>query len=169
MPSRIVMHRGVDPVSCTRRWPSRRLKRTDQEDLAVLLYASFRGSIDDEGETLRDAECESARLFAGGYGRLLGNCSFVMEDADHLLSACIVTWFEPHSAPLIAFSMTRPEVRRQGRARQLLAQSIDALRDHRHSRVTLIVTDGNTSAETLYRSLGFEAIASDSDTPRGSV
>jgi len=169
MVSRIVMERNVERVPCVRRCPSRVLRPADQENLAVLLYAAFRGSIDDEGETLGDAERESASLFGDGYGTLLADCSYVMEDAEHLLSACIVTWFGPHDAPLIAFSMTRPEILRQGRARQLLAESIDGLRNRGYDRVTLIVTSGNTPAEALYRAVAFQPVSIGSDTSRGSV
>jgi ribosomal protein S18 acetylase RimI-like enzyme len=161
MSDRIVMECALPSVaSDTPRRPSRTLLPSDEQDLSILLYGAFRGSIDDEGETLKDAEEEIRRLFSGRYGRLLADCSFVMEGEEHLLSASLVTWFEGHDAPLIAFSMTRPEHRREGRARQLLEQSMGALSSRGYARATLVVTKGNTAAENLYRSLGFRPILS---------
>lgn len=40
----------------------------DKEDLAILLYAAYRGTIDDEGETFADAVAEVDKLFAGPTG-----------------------------------------------------------------------------------------------------
>ena len=135
------------------------MRESDREDLAILLYATFRGTIDDEGETFADALAEIDRTFAGDYGELLFDCSFVIERGEFLASACLIGRSDPHDAPLVVFSMTRPDAQRQGLARLLLRRSIDALVDRGHKRLTLIVTEGNAPAEHLYASLGFRPIA----------
>ena len=48
-----------------------------------------------------------------------------------------------------------PECRRRGMARQLLIATLDMMRARGGTRVRLGVIDGNTPAQSLYRSLGF--------------
>jgi GNAT superfamily N-acetyltransferase len=139
-------------------WECRPVRASDRQDLAILLYAAFRGTVDDEGETFSDALAEIDRTLAGAYGDLLFSCSFVIERGEFLASACLVVRSDPHGTPLVAFSMTRPDGQRQGMARFLLQRSIDALLDRGHERLTLIVTEGNAPAQHLYASLGFRPI-----------
>lgn len=138
--------------------PRRTARKSDREDLAILLYAAYRGTIDDDGETFADALAEIDKLFAGGYGEFLSDCSFVIEEGEFLASASLITWWEPHRAPLVAFAMTRPEAQGRGMARSLLKESMNALLDRGDERLTLIVTDGNTPAQSLYESLGFRPV-----------
>ena len=132
---------------------------SDREDLAILLYAAFRGTIDDEGETFADAIAEIDKAFAGDYGDLLLDCSFVIERDEFLASACLIGLSEPDGVPLVVFSMTRPDAQRQGLARYLLGQSIDALLDRGYGQLRLVVTEGNAPAQSLYASLGFRPMA----------
>jgi ribosomal protein S18 acetylase RimI-like enzyme len=138
-------------------WPCRAIRASDAEDLAMLLYAAFRGTIDDTGETFADAEKEIERTLAGDYGRLLFDCSFTIEARDVLSSACLISWYEPVGSPFVAFTMTRPENKAQGMARFLLQQSINALLDRGYACLSLIVTEQNQPAFNLYTSLGFVA------------
>lgn len=156
---RIAMDLDLSRQCPSERWPARTVRPSDAEDLAILLYASFRSTVDDEGETFADARAEIERTLDGGYGRFLPDASFVIEQGEFLASACLVSWFEPHDAPLVVFSMTRPEAQRRGMARDLLRRSTNALLDAGYRRLTLIVTVGNTAAERLYASLGFTPIA----------
>ena len=135
-------------------------REDEKDDLAILLYAAYRGTIDDEGGTFADARAEIERLFDGVHGQFLGNCSFVVEEGEFLASASLITWWEPHDAPLVAFTMTRPEAQARDLARSLLTRSMNALCDAGYDRLTLVVTDGNTPAQRLYRSLGFRTFAS---------
>ena len=89
--------------------PCRTVRADDVDSLSVLLYAAFRGTIDDEGESFADALAEIERTFAGGYGKLLTNCSFVAEKGEFLVSACLIGLSEPGPVPLVIFSMTRPD------------------------------------------------------------
>jgi ribosomal protein S18 acetylase RimI-like enzyme len=152
---RTAMTLVLRPQIHRRTFPSRPVRADDAEELAILLHASFRGGIDDEGETFGDAAREIETLHSGGYGDFLPDCSFVVEGDDRLRAACLVTWFEPHTAPLVAFTMTHPEDRRRGMARHLLQRSIEALLARGETRLTLVVTPGNDAAVALYRTLGF--------------
>ncbi len=140
-------------------WPCRTVRPSDRENLAILLYAAFRGTIDDEGETFADALVEIDRVFSGDYGDLLFDCSFVIERGEFLASSCLIGLSESDGVPLVVFSMTRPDAQREGLARYLLRRSIDALLDHGFTRLRLIVTEGNTPAQSLYASLSFRPIA----------
>jgi len=119
----------------------------------------LRGTIDDEGESFADALAEIDKVFSGDYGKPLRDCSFVVERGDFLASACLIGLAEPDDAPLVVFSMTRPDAQREGLARSLMQRSIDALLDRGFERLRLIVTEGNAPAQRLYASLGFRPIA----------
>ena len=166
------MDRRRIPMTC--RLSRRRLEpdptcrhptEADRLDLAILLYAAYRKTIDDEGETFADALAEIDKVFADGYGRFLPGCSFVVAEGEFLLSACLISWWEPHDAPLVVFTMTRPEAQGRGLARALLQRSMNALIDAGYDRLTLIVTDGNSPAQHLYESLGFGPIPSERPQP----
>ena len=143
----------------SRQWSARAVQAEDANDLAILLYAAFRGTIDDEGEPFSAAVREIDKTMAGDYGRLLSDCSFVIEKGDFISSACLISWYEPVEGPFVVFTMTRPESKSQGMARFLLEKSINALISRGDTKLTLIVTDGNLPAQHLYTSLGFEAMA----------
>ena len=51
--------------------------------------------------------------------------------------------------------MTRPEYKGCGMGRFVLQTAINRLLEAGYSTLSLIVTDGNTSAQRLYHSLGF--------------
>ena len=153
---RIPMSVQLKRQTVVKDWPSRTIRTSDARDLAILLYAAFRGTIDDEGETFTDAVREIEKTFAGDYGRLLPDCSYVIRSGEFIASACLISWFERHNAPLVAFTMTRPEHKRQGMARFLLKGSINALIDRGYRQLTLIATAGNEPAQRLYASLGFQ-------------
>jgi ribosomal protein S18 acetylase RimI-like enzyme len=137
---------------------SRTVAPRDRDALAILLFAAYRGTIDDEGDSFADALAEIEKMLRGDYGRFLPECSFVVKDGEFLSSACLVSFFEPHDAPLVVFLMTRPEAKRRGLARLLLTRSMNALLDAGYERLTLVVTDGNEPAQRLYRTLGFTPI-----------
>ena len=136
--------------------PHRSVGPSDREDLAILLYAAFRGTIDDEGETFADALAEVDKTLSGGYGDLLLDCSFVVERGAFHASACLIG--RAGDVPLVVFSMTRPDAQREGLARYLLRRSINALLNRGHRRLRLLVTEGNAPAQRLYASLGFRQI-----------
>ncbi len=152
---RIPMEVALQVQAVPRTVLGRAVRSEDKEGLAILLYAAYRGTIDDEGDSFADALEEIEKTFRGDYGRLLADCSFVVADGEFLASACLVTFFEPHDAPLVVFLMTRPEAKRRGLAHSLLQQSMNALHDAGYSRLTLVVTEGNVEAQRLYDSIGF--------------
>jgi len=159
----VTSRRVVETCSLVRQTPSsaipvRGVRPCDEQGLAVLLYAAYRGTIDDEGETFSDALAEIGKTLAGDYGDFLPECSFLIEEGEFIASAVLISWWEPHQAPLVVFTMTRPEHRRKGYARTLIQGSMNALIDRGYNRLTLVVTEGNTPAQRLYDRLGFKPI-----------
>lgn len=142
------------------------LRGLDGDDglmLGELLYAAYKGTIDDEGQSLEEAHDEAIETLQGRYGHIIWPASFIATgaadaadatDAEIAVSCCVVTDSEKFG-PLIAFVATRPEFQKRGLARTLIAKSIDALRDVDVDLVTLVVTNGNEPAISLYRKLGF--------------
>lgn len=153
---RIPMSLNLQQQSFEHEWSCRTVRTSDANDLAILLYAAFRGTIGDEGDPFSAAVREIERTMAGDYGRLMPDCSFVIEDGEFLASVCLISWYDPTEGPFVIFTMTRPESKGQGMARFLLKKSINALIEREYEQLTLIVTDGNQPAQRLYASLGFQ-------------
>ena len=153
---RIPMSLNLETQSFEHKWSCRTVRLSDANDLAILLYAAFRGTIDDEGDPFSAAVREIEKTISGDYGRLMSDCSFVIEDGEFIASACLISWYDPTEGPFVVFTMTRPESKGQGMARFLLKKSINALIERGDRQLTLIVTDGNQPAQSLYTSLGFQ-------------
>lgn len=129
----------------------------DVEALAVLMGDAYRGAIDAEpGQGLDDARREIAETFAGSYGELMPEASFLANDGGEIVSACLVTRFE--GAPFIAFTMTRADRKGRGLSTALLTTTLHALAAAGEPHVDLVVTAGNEPAERIYASLGFEVV-----------
>jgi len=127
----------------------------DAPAIAELMLAAYRGTIDDEGETPEETLDVVRRLFAGEFGVVLWNISEVTVRAGRLAAATICTVWQ--GRPFVAFMVTAPEFKRQGLARAGLTRAINRLAAAGDPLLRLVVTAGNTQAETLYASLGFVA------------
>jgi ribosomal protein S18 acetylase RimI-like enzyme len=138
---------------------SRPLVESDAPDLAILMLAAFRGTLDDEGEDIDQARDEVRQTFAGVYGPLMWNSSFVVDDESArpaLRSASVITFWQ--GSPLLSFTVTHPRAGRSGLATALICQSARTLAAAGHTRLDLFVTRGNTPAERLYDKLGFRDV-----------
>jgi GNAT superfamily N-acetyltransferase len=157
-PRRIPMELVLREQALPTEFRARSVRPNDEEALAILLFAAYRGTIGDEGNSFADALEEIRKTFRGDYGRFLPGCSSIVEEGEFLSSACLVSFFEPHNAPLVVFLMTRPELKRRGLARRVLQCSMNLLLVEGYRRLTLVVTDGNDPAQRLYDTLGFTPI-----------
>ncbi len=79
-----------------------------------------------------------------------------MEREGQLVAACLITRFE--GKPWLSVSMTRPRCKRRGLARGLLIECLDVPAERGYEEIGLMVTKGNSAAEHLYRSFGFEPV-----------
>jgi ribosomal protein S18 acetylase RimI-like enzyme len=142
---------GVDPDQA-----ARLVSRADVPELAHLMIDAYRGTIDDEGETLEEAQAEMRATMDGKYGEFLSTCSFAIELDGVLVSACLVTFWE--GMPLIAFTMTHPDRQNRGLLTEILKRSINAMIAEGHEEARLLVTKGNLPAVHVYERLGFQTI-----------
>lgn len=126
------------------------------EALGKLMDASYRGTIDHEGETPEQCYEEMKGTIEGKYGSLIESASFVSMDGPIAASACLITLWK--GEPLLAFSMTDPAYQGKGLASLLIQKSISALRLAGLPELYLVVTEGNAPAEHLYSKLGFERL-----------
>lgn len=125
----------------------------DEQDLGVLMFRAYLGTIDQEEETLEQAHAEIRKTIVGEYGAFVPSCSMVIERHDQLLSATLVTRFQER--PFIAFSFTAPEHKNMGLARACMNASMAALAANGERELRLVVTLANEPAYHLYQSLGF--------------
>jgi RimJ/RimL family protein N-acetyltransferase len=133
---------------------SEKIESSHVPELAKLMDASYKNTIDYEGETPEQCVQEMKDTIAGKYGPFIYSASFILKNKDKAVSAILLT--EWKSQPLIAYTMSDPDFQGKGLAKNLIRKSISALAKLNRKELFLVVTDGNTSAQNLYKSLGFE-------------
>lgn len=125
------------------------------ERLAPLMLAAYRGTPDDEGETLQDTVEVIRSAIAGGLGTWLAQASFVAVDGGGRPIGAVVTVQEGDGAPFIAFVFTHPAYTGHGVAARLISHVSRVLAEAGHPELRLWVSAGNERALRLYRHLGF--------------
>lgn len=153
------MHLTLQPQAVEERWRARPVTEADKDALAALMLEAYRGTIDDDGETLEDALVVVQQHFAGEDGPALNSCSFVIEQDGQAVAAVLVMLWEKTGYPLVSFLMTHPTVKNQGMGRYLLQTCINALLAQGYSDLALFVTQGNLPAQHLYERIGFQIMA----------
>ena len=151
--SRDKMQLTLRPLENPGAWPTRSLRPDDAADIAALMLDAYRGTIDDEGETAEETLAEVNAMLDGKYGPWLADASFVVELDGRLVAACVITLWS--DIPLVAQLFSHPDYTNRGLGKFLLTRSINALYDQGYEELVLYVTDGNTSAEHVYTTLGF--------------
>ena len=126
----------------------------DAEWLAQLMLDAYRGTIDDEGETISDAREEVARYLAGR--PLLEHSWLRLEDAD-AVAACLVAW-STRECPMVAYVMTASAWKGRGLASTLVELSLRSLAQAGHAEVRAWITEGNVPSETVLRRAGFRRV-----------
>ncbi len=126
----------------------------DREMLAELMLNAYRGTLDDDGETIDDARQEIETYFSGGSGiPLLANSRLVEEDG-RIVSACLASLWQ--EVPLIAYILTAGGNKRRGLARTLLRACLASLVQAGHQKVRAVITGGNVPSEKLFTLHGFQ-------------
>jgi len=135
---------------------------SDEPALAEMAYLNYMGTPDEEivsGSRAQAAAIIHAMLH-NDYNLLLPNGSYLAEDgAGNLVGDVILGDASSDRNDPIAWIMdisvaSAYRGKRLGKA--LLLSAIDAAKAQSYPRIGLIVTTGNTTAQTLYRALGFE-------------
>ena len=133
------------------------LASVSQEALAHLMLDAYRGTVDDGGETLADAQHEVAHFWAGT-GEIVPwpEYSWGLRDAHEVLvAACMVGMWQSRQVPLIAYVLTHPEWQGQGLATALLRRVLHQFEQHQQLPVYAVVTAGNRPSEALMARVGF--------------
>lgn len=145
----------------------RNLHPQDGHSLGELIYAAYRETVDDEGQSLVDSIIEADETLSGKYGNVIWDASFVTIHDASAVSATVVTDYVK-TGPLLAFALTRPEHQNRGLARYLVKLTLSALDKLGVPQLRLVVTEQNHPALSLYRKLGFatesESLAAPPDT-----
>ena len=136
----------------------RQVEGSDAAALGELMLAAYRGTVDDEGETLEDAVGEVEGVLDGSYGPFASDASFVAEGDEGLVGASLVAVWERESRPLLLYLVVRPEAKRRGVGTTLLLQTANALAAAGHPELDLFVTEANEPAVNLYRKLGLRVV-----------
>jgi ribosomal protein S18 acetylase RimI-like enzyme len=155
-PPRRRLRLTLTPQAAEGPWPIRELRPEDAEVLGALMYQAYRGTVDDEGETLEQSVEEARGALGGKYGELLTRSSFVIEADSKPVSVTLVTLWE--GRPLLAFLLTHPDHQGQGMGTYLVRRTIAALLDQGFGEVDLFVTRANEPAVRIYERLGFQDV-----------
>lgn len=131
------------------------LDKSDAKALGDLLFYAYRGTVDDQGETIDDALIEAKNTLDGFYGLVIWPASFVIERNGELLAGLVVTAWPRENDYLLAFSVTRPEYREQGFATELIRLSQKELFRMEGRKLALFVNERNYKAISIYRKCGF--------------
>ncbi|MBK9144688.1 MAG: GNAT family N-acetyltransferase [Candidatus Melainabacteria bacterium] len=134
----------------------RNIRADDQDILGRLLFASYHGTIDDDGSSEEDFVEEVAGTLDGKYGKMLWDASFLVIDQSGRVAATSIVTDYANLRPLLAFSAVHPRHQRLGLASWLIERSLEALAREGFDRMYLVVTEGNHPAQTLYDKLGFK-------------
>ena len=125
-------------------------------ELAPLMLAAYRGTPDDEGETLEDTVEVLEDAMRGEWGPWLPEASFVALNAGVPVGAVLTAMYG--ELPFISFVFTSPEHAGRGVATRLIARACEALAEQGYATVDLWVNPASEGAVRLYRHLGFEPV-----------
>jgi hypothetical protein len=149
---------ALDPLAeATWRNPS----AADKQILAHLMLASYRGSIDDDGETIEDALKEVESYYSGLLNQSWLQYSWLLFFANELACACLVDFWRERNVPLIAYIMTAPRWKGKHLATTALLCSLQKLADKNHTEVRAVITEGNVPSEKIFTRIGFKRLFSD--------
>jgi GNAT superfamily N-acetyltransferase len=125
----------------------------DRDTLSHLLLDAYRGTIDDEGESIDDAY----DAIDDYLGRIVRAHSFVVADdgfAPTAMSLVVMVQGRHYIDPVAV----HPVAKRRGLGRAAVATSLASLAAAGVTEVGATITDGNTASERLFASLGFERV-----------
>jgi GNAT superfamily N-acetyltransferase len=132
----------------------------DSGALAKLMIEAYRGTIDDDGETIDDAIREVEGYLAGKHGgQPMLTESRLAFDGDHLAGACLTGEWQERQQPLIAYVMTHPAWKNRGVGKLVVAAVLEALREQGYGQVRAVISEGNIPSERLLGGMGFRPVS----------
>ncbi|NOK60810.1 MAG: hypothetical protein GFH27_549289n207 [Chloroflexi bacterium AL-W] len=128
----------------------------DVRVLAELMLDAYRGTIDDDGETLDDALIEVQTYLSGERGVVpLLDDSYMAFMERAMVGVCLVGEWSAKQRPLITYIMTGSDCKGLGIGQHLLWATLCRLAEHGYFEVLAVITEGNTSSERLFSRMGF--------------
>lgn len=147
----------------------RSVETRDLQALAELMLDAYRGTIDDEGETLVEALDVVRDLLAGdAANQPLLQQSVVLQEGPAIDCACLVGLWSKPALPLVFYIVCRAARKNQGLAALVLRESIARLRREGHRELRAFITEGNRPSEALFARAGFDRVASPPKAPTQS-
>ncbi len=147
---------GAVPAELAQGFPLLRPAPADSAILAELMIDAYRGTIDDDGETLEDALQEVAGFFNQASGQPLLDCSWLARSRTGLSAAILISLWQQE--PLVSYVMTAAAHKGQGLAGLLLQRSLACLQQDGQQAVQAFITAGNIPSEKLFLRAGFKRI-----------
>ncbi len=131
---------------------------SDVDELAELMFDSYQGTIDYDGETIQKAKSEVKSYFERPDSRPLISCSLVALLEGRIISACLLSKWEMRPNPLISYIMTRSNFRGKGLGRAIVYMALQRVRTAGCNGAVAVVTEGNIPSERLLVGLGFRRV-----------
>ena len=144
----------VDGVATTGAISVRLPGAADRDELAALLLAAYRGTVDDEGEDLADA-IEAIEHYDS---ILLPGPSVVVTDCAQIVAMSFVVVVD--DVHYIDPVVVAPTHQRRHVGRDSVVTSLRALAADGVTSVGATITDGNVASERLFAALGFRRVGS---------
>lgn len=136
----------------------RGIERTDASALGKVMWSAFKGSVDDEYETISDAEQEVIQTMDDKWGPFVPYASLLAAIGQEIVSAAFVVFDQAHGLrPLLAFAVTIPEHQGRGIGGWLIENAVARLDAAGIGELHLAVLPTNP-ARRLYERLGFEEV-----------
>ncbi|MBY0360243.1 MAG: GNAT family N-acetyltransferase [Candidatus Obscuribacterales bacterium] len=132
----------------------RNLTSEDTSLLGPLMFEAYKGTIDDEGQTLEESLVEAGDTLKGKYGKIIWPASFIAMDKEIAAAATVVTDYVK-TGPLLAFVLTSPSYQKRGLGTKLIELTLNGLAKAGIKQLRLVVTELNENALRLYIKLGF--------------
>jgi RimJ/RimL family protein N-acetyltransferase len=133
----------------------------DKQILAELMFASYLGTIDYDGETVEDALKEVESYFSERSDQTWLGYSWLAFLENELAAACLVEFWQDRNAPLIAYIMTAPHWKGKHLATAALFRSLQTLADNKYLEARAVITEDNVPSEKIFTRIGFKRLSSD--------
>jgi predicted N-acetyltransferase YhbS len=136
--------------------------RQDIDALGELMLNAYRGTLDDEGESLEQARDEVRRLFDRSFGPAeAAACTIGERDGEPVCASLCCLWDgggHVSAGPLIAYVVTAPAHQGHRLGAAAVWRSLRTLAQAGHEQIYAVISDGNHPSEATFRRLGFEAL-----------
>jgi len=127
-------------------------RQSDRDGLAQLMLDAYRGTIDDEGETMVEALEAVDHMLA----HCIADHSFVLKEHERPIAMSFVSIVEDtyYIDPIVV----GPSHKRQGLGRRMVETSLASIAASGVTEMGAAITDGNTPSEQLFLGLGARRI-----------